>query len=268
MARDNIHVNDRQVGLAGDASEWAPEIGPNGPHLAWRDILQLACARIHSEDGQNYLKAMAAAANFAWVNRSSMTFLCRQAFAKTFNQSPDDLDMQVIYDVSHNIAKVEEHWFDGRPRKLLVHRKGSTRAFPPHHPLIPVDYQFIGQPVLIGGTMGTCRSGGRYDAMEGRSPQALSPPVRVEPRVARPLPQLRSDGHRARHAADLWLDLPRRRTWVGPSRAPGRAPTRANRELACDALQRMVTGPRAIAQQVAVRALPSIARLLCVPRVR
>jgi tRNA-splicing ligase RtcB len=120
---------------------------------------QLACARISSPEGQTYLAAMAAAANYAWVNRSSMTFLTRQAFAKVFKHcadSPDDLDMHVIYDVSHNIAKVEEHLIDGRPRKLLVHRKGATRAFPPHHPLIPVDYQFIGQPVLIGGTMGTC----------------------------------------------------------------------------------------------------------------
>lgn len=64
--------------------------------------------------------------------------------------------MHVIYDVSHNIAKVEEHMVDGRPKTLLVHRKGSTRAFPPHHPLIPVDYQLTGQPVLVGGTMGTC----------------------------------------------------------------------------------------------------------------
>merc|ERR1712138_134677 len=85
-----------------------------------------------------------------------MTCLCRQAFAKGFSASPDDLDMKVVYDVSHNIAKVEEHLVDGRPKTLLVHRKGSTRAFPPHHPLIPVDYQFTGQPVLIGGTMGTC----------------------------------------------------------------------------------------------------------------
>lgn len=127
MARDGIKTNDRQ----------------------------LACARIHSAEGQDYLKAMAAAANYAWVNRSSMTFLTRQAFAKVFNSTPDDLDMHVIYDVSHNIAKVEEHMVEGRPRKLLVHRKGATRAFGPHHPLIPVDYQFTGQPVLIGGTMGT-----------------------------------------------------------------------------------------------------------------
>jgi tRNA-splicing ligase RtcB len=90
------------------------------------------------------------------VNRSSMTFLVRQAFAKLFETTPDDLDMHVIYDVSHNIAKCEEHEVDGKRKRLLVHRKGATRAFPPHHPLIPVDYQLTGQPVLIGGTMGTC----------------------------------------------------------------------------------------------------------------
>lgn len=127
MKRDNIIVNDRQ----------------------------LACARINSKEGQDYLKAMACASNFAWVNRSSMTFLTRQAFAKIFKSTPDDLDMHVIYDVSHNIAKVEEHIVDGKPKQLLVHRKGATRAFPPNHPLIPVDYQLTGQPILIGGTMGT-----------------------------------------------------------------------------------------------------------------
>lgn len=128
MARDGIQTNDRQ----------------------------LACARINSPEGQNYLSAMSCAANYAWVNRSSMTFLCRQAFAKMFDSTPDDLDMHVVYDVSHNIAKIEEHMVDGKLKTLLVHRKGSTRAFPPHHPLIPVDYQYTGQPVLIGGTMGTC----------------------------------------------------------------------------------------------------------------
>eukprot|EP00408_Alexandrium_pacificum_P055016 CAMPEP_0171238030 /NCGR_PEP_ID=MMETSP0790-20130122/43266_1 /TAXON_ID=2925 /ORGANISM="Alexandrium catenella, Strain OF101" /LENGTH=509 /DNA_ID=CAMNT_0011704389 /DNA_START=64 /DNA_END=1593 /DNA_ORIENTATION=+ len=128
MARDNIQVNDRQ----------------------------LACARIQSVEGQNYMAAMASAANYAWVNRSSMAFLTRQAFSKVFNQSPEDLDMFMIYDVSHNIAKVEEHMVDGKEMQLLVHRKGATRAFPPHHPLIPVDYQLTGQPVIVGGTMGTC----------------------------------------------------------------------------------------------------------------
>ncbi|EGC28523.1 hypothetical protein DICPUDRAFT_90903 [Dictyostelium purpureum] len=128
MARDHIHLNDKQ----------------------------LACSRINSQEGQDYLAGMSAAANFAWVNRQSMTFLTRQAFAKAFNSTPDDLDMHVIYDVSHNIAKFEDHTVNGRPKRLLVHRKGATRAFAPHHPLIPVDYQFTGQPVLIGGTMGTC----------------------------------------------------------------------------------------------------------------
>jgi tRNA-splicing ligase RtcB (3'-phosphate/5'-hydroxy nucleic acid ligase) len=73
------------------------------------------------------LKAMAAAANYAWVNRSAMTFLCRSTLAKTFNSTPDDLDIQLIYDVSHNIAKVETHMIGNRPKQLLVHRKGSTR---------------------------------------------------------------------------------------------------------------------------------------------
>ena len=128
MARDGIQLNDRQ----------------------------LACARISSPEGQEYLAAMACAANFAWVNRSAMTFLCRQAFSKVFEKSPVELGMSVIYDVSHNIAKIEDHIVDGELKTLLVHRKGATRAFPPHHPLIPVDYQLTGQPVLIGGTMGTC----------------------------------------------------------------------------------------------------------------
>lgn len=127
MKRDQIRINDKQ----------------------------LACAKITSQEGKNYLAAMACAANFAFVNRTTMTFLVRQAFSKIFNTTPDDLDMHLIYDVSHNIAKVEEHFVDGKQKTLLVHRKGATRAFPPHHPLIPVDYQLIGQPVLIGGTMGT-----------------------------------------------------------------------------------------------------------------
>ena len=132
MFRDGIQLNDRQ----------------------------LACARIASQEGQDYLAGMAAAANYAWVNRQSMTYLARQAFAKAFKSTPDDLDMHLIYDTSHNIAKIETHSMPsvhhGKPTQLLVHRKGSTRAFGPHHPLIPIDYQFCGQPVLIGGTMGTC----------------------------------------------------------------------------------------------------------------
>jgi len=128
MSRDNIDLNDRQ----------------------------LSCARINSREGKEYLAAMSCAANFAWVNRSCITFLTRKAFSEVFDRTPDDMDMHLVYDVCHNIAKVEKHVVDGVERTLLVHRKGSTRAFPPHHPSIPKDYQSIGQPVLIGGTMGTC----------------------------------------------------------------------------------------------------------------
>jgi tRNA-splicing ligase RtcB (3'-phosphate/5'-hydroxy nucleic acid ligase) len=117
---------------------------------------QLASARINSQEGRDYLAAMASAANYAWANRSCLTYLARRAFAETFQKTPEELDMHLVYDVSHNIAKVEKHAVDGEVRTLLVHRKGSTRAFPPHHPLIPISYQFTGQPVLIGGTMGTC----------------------------------------------------------------------------------------------------------------
>ena len=75
------------------------------------------------------------------ITNCVVVFMLMQSFAKMFKTTPDDLDMHVIYDVSHNIAKVEEHFLDGKQKTLLVHRKGSTRAFPPHHPLIPVDYQ-------------------------------------------------------------------------------------------------------------------------------
>lgn len=118
--------------------------------------LQLACAPIQSPEGQTYLKAMAASANYAWVNRSCLTHLVRMAFSKLFHKTPKELDMSILYDVSHNNAKFEQHMIDQQLKTLLVHRKGSTRAFPPHHPLIPLDYQFSGQPVLVGGTMGTC----------------------------------------------------------------------------------------------------------------
>ncbi|AFZ81528.1 uncharacterized protein family UPF0027 domain-containing protein [Theileria equi strain WA] len=117
---------------------------------------QLACARINSPEGTKYLKAMAAASNYAWVNRSVMTHLTRKAFSDVLKESADDLDMHLVYDVSHNIAKIEEHCINGKHKRLLMHRKGSTRAFPPFHPMISADFQLIGQPVLVGGTMGTC----------------------------------------------------------------------------------------------------------------
>lgn len=106
---------------------------------------QLIYAKINSPEGQHYLKGMAAAANYAWVNRSTITFLVREAFSKVFGSTPEELDLHVVYDVSHNVAKIEEHIVNGERKTLLVHRKGSTRAFPPHHPMIPLNYQLIGK---------------------------------------------------------------------------------------------------------------------------
>jgi tRNA-splicing ligase RtcB len=115
---------------------------------------QLACAPVKSEEGQEYLAAMACAANYAWVNRQVMMSLAEEALIKSLKISPNELGMKLIYDVCHNIAKIEEHDIDGKRIKLCVHRKGATRAFPPHHPLVPKEYQEIGQPVLVPGDMG------------------------------------------------------------------------------------------------------------------
>ncbi|RLF06452.1 MAG: RNA-splicing ligase RtcB [Thermoprotei archaeon] len=108
-----------------------------------------------SREAEDYFAAMKAAANFAWTNRQLITHWVREVFSRVFKKSADELDMHIIYDVAHNIAKLEEHVVDGGRRKVYVHRKGATRAFPPGHPLIPKKYQAIGQPVLIPGSMGT-----------------------------------------------------------------------------------------------------------------
>ena len=115
---------------------------------------QLACTPIQSPEGQGYLAAMAAAANYAWANRQVIMSQAERAFMKALNISPRDLGFSLIYDVCHNIAKIEEHTFDGKKRRLCVHRKGATRAFAPGHSQIPAAYQKIGQPVLIPGDMG------------------------------------------------------------------------------------------------------------------
>jgi tRNA-splicing ligase RtcB len=115
---------------------------------------QLCSAPLTSEEGKRYLGAMSAAANFAFGNRQLITHFVRRAFEETFARGPGDLGLRVVYDVCHNIAKFENHVVDGRPRRLCVHRKGATRAFPPHHPQTPAAYKEIGQPVLIPGDMG------------------------------------------------------------------------------------------------------------------
>jgi tRNA-splicing ligase RtcB len=118
--------------------------------------LQLACAPIGSKEGQDYWKAMCCGANFAWNNRQLITFGVRNAFAEVLHRSAEEMGMGIVYDVCHNIGKVEEHQVDGERRKVVVHRKGATRAFPAGHPETPAKYRSVGQPVLIPGDMGTC----------------------------------------------------------------------------------------------------------------
>jgi tRNA-splicing ligase RtcB len=114
---------------------------------------QLACTPIHSEEGQNYLAAMAAAANYAWGNRQVIMSRAQEAFLTALQISPKELGFSLVYDVCHNIAKIEDHVVAGKKQRLCVHRKGATRAFAPGHPQIPAAYQQVGQPVLIPGDM-------------------------------------------------------------------------------------------------------------------
>ncbi|HVZ62772.1 MAG TPA: RtcB family protein [Candidatus Nitrosotalea sp.] len=116
---------------------------------------ELACVPNSSEEGESYRKAMFAALNYAWSNRQMITHWTRKAFERVFKQTESDLDMKLIYDVAHNIAKVEKHKIDGEMRSVVVHRKGATRAFPQGRDEIPKKYRDIGQPVFIPGSMGT-----------------------------------------------------------------------------------------------------------------
>ncbi|MDO8535497.1 MAG: intein-containing RctB family protein [Candidatus Omnitrophota bacterium] len=115
---------------------------------------QLACAPVNSPEGQAYLGAMKCAANYAWANRQCLMHLARGVFEKVLGMSPRDLGMDLIYDVAHNIAKIEKYDIGGKEKWLCVHRKGATRAFPPDHPELPAKYKKTGQPVIIPGDMG------------------------------------------------------------------------------------------------------------------
>ncbi len=116
---------------------------------------QLICAYTSSNIAQKYIKAMKGAANFAWTNRQMITHWARESFEKVFGRSAEDMGMWLVYDVTHNIAKLEEHEIDGKRVKVYIHRKGATRSFPAGHPAIPQDYMDVGQPVLIPGSEGT-----------------------------------------------------------------------------------------------------------------
>lgn len=146
-----IHCGSRGLGHQ-IATDFAPKMikaaKENGLELADRE---LACAPIKSDVGRQYYGAMCAAINCALANRQVLTHLTREAFAQLFPRA----EVTLLYDVSHNTCKVEEHEIDGKRKKLYVHRKGATRAFGPGHPSLPDDFKPVGQPVLIGGTMGT-----------------------------------------------------------------------------------------------------------------
>jgi tRNA-splicing ligase RtcB len=122
-----------------------------GIHLPDR---QLACAPVKSQEGQQYLGAMRAAANYAWANRQLLMWQAREAFSEFFGRPWETMQMNLVYDVAHNIAKLEDHVIDGQRMRVCVHRKGATRAFPPGHAELPDRYQAIGQPVIIPGDMG------------------------------------------------------------------------------------------------------------------
>jgi tRNA-splicing ligase RtcB len=117
---------------------------------------ELACTPFDSPEARDYMAAMKAAANYAWANRQCIMHWTKDGMARVFGSSPASLGLSLVYDVAHNIAKVETHTVEGEKKKLVVHRKGATRAFPPGHPELPGVYVQVGQPVFIPGDMGRC----------------------------------------------------------------------------------------------------------------
>ena len=116
---------------------------------------ELSCAPGNSSEAQDYIQAMACAVNYAFSNRQAIMHWVRQSFQQVFHEDPEKFGLKLVYDVAHNIAKTETHKVDGGNKKVWVHRKGATRAFPPGHTDVPADYRSVGQPVLIPGSMGT-----------------------------------------------------------------------------------------------------------------
>lgn len=148
-----IHTGSRGLGhqIATDYIRIMMQAMPNyGIQIPDRE---LACVPFNSDEGKNYFNAMAAGANFAWANRQMITFQFRKAWERELGGAGGPLTL--LYDVAHNIAKIESHEINGKKENVIVHRKGATRAFPAGHPEIPQDYRSVGQPVLIPGSMGT-----------------------------------------------------------------------------------------------------------------
>lgn len=149
-----IHSGSRGLGhqVCTDYLRICERAGPrHGIRLVDR---QLACVPLQSAEGQQYFGAMCAAANFAWANRQLITHWVRESFERVFGQAWERLGIELVYDVAHNIAKLEEYEVNGHRRRLCVHRKGATRAFPAGHPEVPARYRQVGQPVFVPGDMG------------------------------------------------------------------------------------------------------------------
>jgi tRNA-splicing ligase RtcB len=150
-----IHSGSRGLGYQ-VCDDWVKVMrGAMSRHKISVPDQQLACAPTTSDEGRGYLSAMNAAANYAWANRQIMMHWAEEVFVKVLGASPRGVGMNLVYDVAHNIAKLETHDVDGRPEKLLVHRKGATRAFGPGRAELPAVYRELGQPVIIPGDMGT-----------------------------------------------------------------------------------------------------------------
>lgn len=150
-----VHCGSRGTGHQ-IATDYLKEFGPimEKYKLEVKDR-ELACAPFNSEEGQKYYSAMACAANNAFANRQVITHNVREVFSQVFRKTPEEMEMNLIYDVAHNIAKVEKHIVDGKSKKLVVHRKGSTRSFGPGHEELASVFKKTGQPVIVGGSMET-----------------------------------------------------------------------------------------------------------------
>jgi len=150
-----IHSGSRGLGYQ-ICDDYLAKMVKNIPNLDFHlPDRQLACAYLASQAGRDYLAAMACAANYAWANRQMMMHWSRETFAEVLHKSPNQLGMRLLYDVCHNIAKIETFPVEGKLIELCVHRKGATRALPAGHPLVPKVYAAVGQPVLIPGDMGS-----------------------------------------------------------------------------------------------------------------
>ncbi len=152
----SIHTGSRGLGHQVATDAIAAMLRDSSRHGIDLPDRQLCCAPVRSEEGQRYLAAMACAANFAFANRQVIAGRVAEALRRVVHESPAGMGLRTVYDVAHNIARIERHLVDGEERTVCVHRKGATRAFPAGHREVPRDYRAVGQPVLVPGDMGRC----------------------------------------------------------------------------------------------------------------